>query len=82
MPDKLNMLAVKGIQFTGIVLNENDPICKDASKNYHSKFPLAFAVQGVVKTVQLNQLKMTDNGPGIFKKHSWQREEETNTQIV
>mgnify|MGYP001602188215 CR=1 FL=1 len=82
MPDKLNILSVKGIQFTGMVLNEMDPLCMDASKNYHSRFPMAFAIQGVVKTVQLNQLKMTDNGPGIFKKYSWQREEEVNTQIV
>jgi len=82
MPDKLNKLAVKGIQFTGVVLNEDDPLCKDASRNYHSKFPMAIAIPGVVRTIQLNQLKMTDNVPGIFKKHSWQREEEAATQIA
>jgi hypothetical protein len=75
MPDKLNKLAVKGIQFSGIVLNENDPLCVDASTHYHSRFPMALGISGIVWTIQLNQLKMTDNVLGIFKKHSWQREE-------
>lgn len=82
MPDKLNKLAVKGIQFTGVVLAENDPLCLDAFKKYHSRFPLAIAVPGVVSVIQLNQLKMTDNVPGIFKKHLWQREEKAATQFV
>jgi len=82
MPDKLNKLAVKGIQFTGVVLAENDPLCLDAFKKYHSRFPLAIAVPGVVSVIQLNQLKMTDNVTGIFKKHLWQREEKAKTQFV
>jgi uncharacterized protein YhbP (UPF0306 family) len=82
MPDKLNKLAVKGIQFTGVVLKESDPLCMDAFKIYHSKFPMALAIPGEVRTIQLNQLKMTDNVPGIFKKHSWQREEENAAQIA
>jgi uncharacterized protein YhbP (UPF0306 family) len=82
MPDKLNKLVVKGVQFTGVVLAENDPLCVDASKNYHSRFPMAFVIPGVVSTIQLNQLKMTDNIPGIFKKHSWQREEKPTIQFA
>ena len=82
MPDKLNKLAMKGIQFTGVVLAQNDPLCMDAFKNYHARFPVAIAIHGIVSTIQLNQLKMTDNVPGIFKKHSWQREESATTQFV
>lgn len=82
MPDKLNRLAVKGLQFTGVVLDEADPLCVEAYKNYHSRFPLALAISGVVRTIRLNQLKMTDNVPGIFKKHSWQREEKASIQFV
>ena len=81
MPDKLNKLAVKGIQFTGVVLAETDPLCVDAFKNYHSRFPMAIAIPGVVWAIQLNQLKMTDNVPGFFKKHSWQREENAIIQF-
>ena len=82
MPDKLNKLAIKGIQFTGVILAENDPLCMDAFKNYHSRFPLAIAIPGVVRTIQLNQLKMTDNVAGIFKKHSWQRVEKSAVQFA
>lgn len=75
MPDKLDRKAIKGIQFTGIVLNENDSLCSDASSIYHRKFPIALAIPGVVKTIKINQIKMTDNFLGIMKKHSWEREE-------
>ena len=82
MPDKLNKLAVKGIQFTGVVLNEDDPVWMDVFKHYHSRFPLTVAIPGVVRTIQLNQLKMTDNVPGFFKRHSWQREEKATIQFA
>jgi uncharacterized protein len=74
-PDKLNKLAVKGIQFTGEVLDFNDPLCKEASQNYYHKFPVAVAIKGVVWTIRVDQLKMTNNVMGIFEKLSWQREE-------
>ncbi|MEO7049678.1 MAG: hypothetical protein ABI091_30525 [Ferruginibacter sp.] len=80
MPDKLNILALKGIQFEGVALAENNPLCADAFKKYHSRFPQAFAISGVVYTIRLNSIKMTDNLPGIFKKHAWQREQEATIQ--
>lgn len=80
MPDKLNILAVKGIQFEGLVLAESDPIAVDAFKKYHSRFPQAIAISGVVYTILLNGLKMTDNLPGIFRKHTWQREDKVMVQ--
>jgi uncharacterized protein YhbP (UPF0306 family) len=75
MPDKLNKLAIKGIQFTGEVLDQNDPFCKNASRLYYSRHPLAVSAPGIVWTIQLHRLKMTDNYPGIFKNHNWQRDE-------
>lgn len=47
MPDKLNKLAVKEIEFAGVVLAENDPLCVDAFKKYHSRFPMAIAIPQV-----------------------------------
>lgn len=82
MPDKLNKLAVKGIQFTGILLAEVDPLCRDASKIYHSKFPLALAIPGVVWTIQLTRVRMIDNFPGRFKKYSWERAGNIGLQIA
>lgn len=82
MPDKLNKLAIKGIQFAGVLLAENDPLCRDASKIYHSKFPIALALPGVVWAIQLNQVKMIDNFPGRFKKYSWERSEKTSLRVA
>lgn len=82
LPDKLNKLAVKGIQFSGVVLAEGNPLTKQAAQSYHARFPLAIAIPGIVSTIQLNQVKMTVHLPGIFKKHVWQREEKTNIQFV
>lgn len=82
MPDKLNKLAVKGIQFSGELLDQNNPLCKDASKHYYSRHPLGVAVPGVVWTIQLHRVKMTDNYPGIFKNHTWQRDDTKTLQAI
>ena len=80
MPDKLNKLAVKGIRFEGEVLAVNDPLCNNASQNYYYKFPLAVAIPGIIWTIRLDQLKMTNNIMGIFEKLSWQREEKESME--
>ena len=73
MPDKLNTLAVKGIQFTGFV--ENNPVHHHATTEYHKKIPIALAMPGEVWTIQLETIKMTDNTIGFGKKILWQRED-------
>ena len=82
MPDKLNKLAIKGIQFIGEVLAFNDPLCKEASKNYYQTFPFAVAIPGIFWTIRLDQLKMTNNIMGIFEKLSWRREEKESMESV
>jgi hypothetical protein len=73
-PDKLNKLAIRGVQFKGAVLSEDDPLCLKASGNYHHKFPIGLAIPGVVYTILLKEVKMTNNVLGIFEKLSWQLE--------
>ncbi len=82
MPDKLNKLAIKGIQFTGVLLDQNEPLCMDATKNYYSTHPLAVVIPGQVWTIQLRQVKMTDNVPGFPKKYVWEREKTGTLQPV
>lgn len=82
MPDKLNKLGIKGIQFIGEALALNDPLCKEASKNYYHKFPFAAAIPGIFRTIRLDQLKMTNSMLGIFEKLSWQREEKESIESV
>lgn len=73
LPDKLNMLVIRGIQFTGFVRNER-AIQHHATVEYYKKIPFALAMPGEVCALQLETIKMTDNTIGLGKKISWQRE--------
>jgi uncharacterized protein YhbP (UPF0306 family) len=73
-PDRLSVLAVKGIQFSGYLLPAGDELCADASGRYHRRFPMAMAVPGEVWAIRLTRIKMTDSTIGFGKKISWERE--------
>ena len=75
LPDKLQVLAVKGVQFRGTLLLSTDPLAQDAATQYHKKFPLALAMSGDVWTIQLTWIKMTDSSMGFGKKLQWSRNE-------
>ncbi len=72
-PDKLNPMAIKGLQFTGHVLSEGS--WKDhASSVYHRKYPFALAMKGEIWMVKLDYIKMTDNTLAFGKKIIWESE--------
>ena len=73
VPDKLNMLQVRGIQFDAVILHKDDPLTADAFKKYHQKNPAALAIAGDVYSIQINRVKMTDSTLGFGKKINWQR---------
>jgi uncharacterized protein len=74
LPDKLNTILVRGLQFEGIVLDANDSLTAHASVHYHKKHPMALAMPGAIWTVQINSMKMTDSTKGFGKKFTWSRE--------
>jgi uncharacterized protein YhbP (UPF0306 family) len=75
-PDKLNRLAIKGLQLNGTVVNAHDPLYVDASDIYYKKFPFALVMPGDLWIVQLDAVKMTDNTLAFGKKINWERQEE------
>lgn len=75
LPDKLNSLQVKGLQFEGLVLDAGNPLAQHAASVYYKKNPMAIAIPGEVFTIQLQYIKMTDSTLGFGKKLQWQREE-------
>jgi len=75
LPDKLNVLMVKGAQFEGLVLNEQDPLTEKASQIYHKKHPLALAIKGETWTIRINRIKLTEGTKGFGKKITWCRED-------
>jgi uncharacterized protein YhbP (UPF0306 family) len=73
LPDKLNKLQVKGIQFEGTVLAFDDVLAKSAGLHYYKTNPMAIAMPGEIWTVLLNRIKYTDNTLGFGKKIIWER---------
>jgi uncharacterized protein YhbP (UPF0306 family) len=71
LPDKLNKLQVKGIQFTGRLLPADDAAASHAQKHYYLKYPFALAMPGSVRTIAIHQMKMTDNSLGFGTKLEW-----------
>ena len=74
LPDKLNILALKGIQFEGNVLDRENELAHSSSSLYHKKYPFAYVIPGEVYTIQLTSIKMTNGAKGFGKKIIWQRE--------
>jgi uncharacterized protein YhbP (UPF0306 family) len=75
LPDKLNILQIKGIQFEGVLLAADDPLSEKATLHYYARHPIALTMPGDTCVVKLNSIKMTDSSLGIGKKISWSRNE-------
>lgn len=71
LPDKLNRLAIKGIQLEGHALLPHSEEMKDASSVYHRKYPFALAMPGDVWGIKIRHIKMTDNTLSFGKKIEW-----------
>lgn len=82
LPDKLNKLAVKGIQFEGIVLDTELPEVKRGLNDYVRKYPMALAMPGEIWALQIDRIKMTDNTLGFGKKMIWSRNELTEPLFI
>lgn len=76
--DKLNPLAIKGLQFNGHVVNDDN---EHAAAVYHRKYPFALAMKGDVWMIKLTYIKMTDNTLGFGKKITWTTESENPVQV-
>jgi hypothetical protein len=74
LPDKLNKLLVKGIQFEGTLLDAGDSVAASAAVLYYKQNPLAVAMPGEVWTIRIDHIKMTDSTLGFGKKLKWSRE--------
>jgi uncharacterized protein len=71
LPDKLETVSIKGVQFTGMFTPaEGD----EASLIYYSRFPFARAIGGKFWVIKLKTMKYTDNTLGFGTKLHWQSE--------
>jgi len=82
LPDKINVLMIKGIQFEGTVLPANHFLANQASLYYYKKNPGAVAIGGDIWIVRIDNIKMTDSKLGFGKKITWSRNEIAATALV
>ena len=82
LPDNLNVLAIKGIQFEGTVLPSNHFLVEQGWSYYHKKNPAALAITGDIWIVRIDGIKMTDSKLGFGKKITWSRNEKQATAAV
>lgn len=82
LPGKIELLAIKGIQLSGIILSNDIPDGINPAAFYHKKFPFALAKQGDVWCIRLEAIKMTDNTHVFGKKNTWNRDETTLAEIA
>jgi len=73
LPDKLQKMLVKGIQFEGALISEEDPLARHAATQYYLKNPMAVAIPGFIWTIRIDNIKMTDSSLGFGKKITWSR---------
>lgn len=71
LPDKLETVSIKGVQFTGTFTPAEDD---EASSIYYSRFPFARAIGGKFWIIKLKTMKYTDNTLGFGTKLHWQSE--------
>jgi uncharacterized protein len=76
LPDKLNTLQVKGIQFEGELLPADHLLARKAAASYYKRNPATVMIPGEIWTIRVNHIKFTDNTLGFGTKISWQREEQ------
>ena len=79
LPDKLNKILVKGIQFEAVVIDTQQPLVKQTLGIYLKKHPLALVIPGDIWALQINHIKMTDSTLGFGKKIIWNRDQETES---
>ncbi|MBK9282998.1 MAG: hypothetical protein IPM51_01615 [Sphingobacteriaceae bacterium] len=77
LPMKVDVLKLKGIQFTAQILSEQYLTAFHAGTTYYKKNPFALAMPGYVWAVQLLSMKFTDNTMVFAKKMHWNTNKNT-----
>jgi hypothetical protein len=71
LPNVIDILKLKGMQFTGNVIEDEEIDKLKLNSKYLKKYPMSVAVMGYVWAVRLDFLKFTDNTLGFGNKTIW-----------
>jgi len=73
LPEKTEMLSLKGIQLTGTVLYPGNSGYINGNYIYHLRFPFAKMMPGEIWCIQLSTVKMTGSRNIFRKKLKWSK---------
>lgn len=73
LPEKVDLLKIKGVQFTGHTLNEAE-IDQKLVSDYYNKYPFGRVMPGYIWAVKLLAIKFTDNTRVFGQKTLWSAE--------
>ena len=71
--DQVDVTKLKGVQFTGKLLEEQSIHGSGFGFSYLKRFPLSIAIPGYLWGIQLEYLKYTDNTLGFGNKIIWKK---------
>ena len=72
--EQIDLTKLKGIQFKGKLIDEQEINNKRLNFFYIKKYPLSIAIPGYLWGVQLEYVKFTDNTMGFGNKTIWEFE--------
>ncbi len=75
VPESVSVLSLKGIQFSGQLMDPKEMDQYKLSSRYVKEFPMSLALPGYVWAVKLSFLKYTDNTLGFGNKTIWEAAE-------
>ncbi|MEO9257876.1 MAG: hypothetical protein ABI207_05810 [Crocinitomicaceae bacterium] len=71
LPEKIDVLKMKGIQFTGKSLSEAEIVGLEMASVYYNKYPFGRVMPGYIWAIRPDFIKLTDNTLGIGNKTIW-----------
>ncbi len=72
--DQNNLAKLKGIQFSGTIVSQEEINKRGLNQLYLKKFPISIAKPGYIWGIELNFIKFTNNTLGFGNKTVWQKE--------
>lgn len=74
IPEEIEVATIRGIQYEGILLDDDLQLSLKASSSYYLRFPFAMAIPGKLYVLSPSSIKYTDNTKGFGYKKQWQKE--------
>lgn len=74
-PNNLTKISTQGLQFKGVAFLVDKDVDPALSSFYHSKFPMALAINGEIWRIELEEVKLTYKRLNIGQTYTWSKKQ-------